>query len=105
MAGLSVTADPRTSSPPRRDRVTDPVTVLERRRVRALRGGNERFRARARGRPGSSSSPVMTTTTFIVFSRPAAPSAFKAWMMMTSPPFMSITPGPVAVFGSARVNF
>ena len=40
----------------------------------------------------------MTTTTFRRSSTPAAWSAFSACTMTTSPPFMSMTPGPRAVF-------
>ena len=36
----------------------------------------------------------MTTMTFMLSSRPADFSALSAWMMMTSPPFMSMMPGP-----------
>ena len=39
----------------------------------------------------------MTTVTFMPFRMPAASSALSAWTMTTSPPFMSMMPGPLAV--------
>ena len=46
----------------------------------------------------------MTTTTFMSSRAPAVFSALSAAMMMTSPPFMSMMPGPVAVLSSIFLN-
>ena len=59
-------------------------------------------RASASGSPVSSSSPVMTTRTRRRSSAFTSRSAFKAWIRTTSPPFMSMIPGPRAVRSSMR---
>ena len=51
-------------------------------------------RAALSGEPGLSSSPVRTTVMSALFSVPAARIARSAASMITSPPFMSPTPGP-----------
>ena len=61
-------------------------------------------RAESSGAPASSSSPCMTTVMLSRSSTPAAFSARSASTMMTSPPFMSMMPGPFAVLASSRSN-
>ena len=62
-------------------------------------------REAASGRPGASSSPVMTTATFRSSSAPAAARALSACTITTSPPFMSMMPGPRASVRPTRSNF
>ena len=49
------------------------------------------------GSPCASSSPLSTAVISASFSTPAACMAFSAYSMSTRPPFMSFTPGPVAM--------
>ena len=53
----------------------------------------------------SSSGWRLTTTMFILSSWPASLSARRAWTMITSPPFMSMMPGPRAVVSLSFSNF
>ena len=59
-------------------------------------------RAASIGAPGASSSPLSTTVMLMRSSCPAAFSALSAYSMITSPPFMSVEPGPLAVLSDSR---
>ena len=61
-------------------------------------------RARSSGSPESSSSPVITTLKLSRSRRPASRKAWRARTMTTSPPFMSIAPGPDAFSPGWRVK-
>ena len=107
-AGLPVHAQrPRRRAAARDDRgASDRRAVLEADRDAApFAASTSASRAESSGSPASSSSPVITTTTFIDFERAGAFSALSACTMMTSPPFMSMMPGPRASVSPRRSNF
>ena len=111
-AGRSATSAPvfaLTSQLPRRGaaarrhgelRIAGPVLEPER-VLRPLRRARRAPRARRPAAPPNPlRRPVMTTMTFMSSRAPASLSALSAATMMTSPPFMSMMPGPLAVESS-----
>ena len=89
----------------RRLRIAGAVLEAERRRRRPSRRRSAPGARRSSGVPASSSSPLKTTVDVHAVEqrrRPSARAARRA--MMTSPPFMSMMPGPRAVESLSRSN-